>query len=522
MVRADCFTGEDSQIIRKTGFDTKKYLTAQVKKILDRVSMFEKLYLEFGGKLCYDSHASRVLPGFDVDTKVQMLRRLGNKIEIIHCISAKDIEGRKIRRDFGLTYDDQTLKDINDLREIGLDVSAVVINRFTNALTAKKFKQKLQNRGLPVFIHYEIPNYLEDLDFLMSDKGYGNQEYVTTEKKIVVVTAPGPGSGKFAFCMAQIYNDRRRSVKSGFAKFETFPVWNLSLTHPVNIAYEAATADIGDYNVVDPFHKKAYGIPAINYSRDVENFAIMKRIIDKIVDKGDPMAKYESPTDMGVNMVKDGIIDDDAVSEASKEEIVRRYFRYHAEFIEGDTFYDTCERMEKIMEKAGVKPEDRSVVMPAREAAEDARKRKNEGKGCRGVFCGAAIEIILDSGKTVIITGKNSPLLYAESAALLNATKIMAKIPDKVDVISPNVIRSMMRLKNTIGLSSTSLDVKEILNAMAASAVTDENARKCLDVLDKLRGCEMHTTHLINEGNEKILNQIGFHLTTDANLPFPN
>jgi len=518
----DCFKGEDNQIIRKMGFDTKKYLNAQVKKILDRVSLFEKLYLEFGGKLCYDSHASRVLPGFDVDTKVQMLRRLGDKIEIIHCISAKDIEGRKIRRDFGLTYDDQALKDINDLREIGLDVSAVVITRFNNALTAKKFKQKLQNRGLPVFIHYEIPNYLQDLDFLVSDKGYGKQEHVTTEKKIVVVTAPGPGSGKFSFCMAQICNDRRRGVKSGFAKFETFPVWNLSLTHPVNIAYEAATADIGDYNVLDTFHKKAYGITAINYSRDVENFAIMKKIIDKIVDKDDPMAKYQSPTDMGVNMVKDGIIDDDTVDQASKEEIVRRYFRYHAEFIEGDTFYDTCERMEQIMEKAGVKPEDRSVVLPAREAAENASKRTNEGKGYRGVFCGAAIEIILDSGKTVIVTGKNSPLLYAESAALLNATKIMARVPDRVDVISPNVIRSMMRLKNTIGLSSTSLDVKEILNAMAASAVADENARKCLDVLDKLRGCEMHTTHLMNEGSEKTLNQIGFHLTTDANLPFLN
>ncbi|MFB0501944.1 MAG: DUF1846 domain-containing protein, partial [Candidatus Bathyarchaeia archaeon] len=377
-------------MIRKIGFDTKKYLNAQIKKILDRVSLFDKLYLEFGGKLCYDYHASRVLPGFDVDTKVQMLRRLGNKIEILNCISAKDIEGRKIRRDFGLTYDDQTLKDINDLREMGLNVSAVVINRFNNELIAKKFKQKLENRRIRVFLHYEIPHYVKDLDFLVSDKGYGKQEYVDTEKNIVVVTAPGPGSGKFSFCMAQIYNDRKQGVNSGFAKFETFPVWNLSLNHPVNIAYEAATADIGDYNIVDPFHKKAYGITAINYSRDVENFAIMKKIIDKIVDKDDPMAKYKSPSDMGVNMAKEGIINDDVVREASKEEIVRRYFRYHREFVEGDTLYDTFERMEKIMGKAGVKPEDRSVVLPAREAAEDARGRKDEGKGCKGVFCGAA------------------------------------------------------------------------------------------------------------------------------------
>ena len=509
-------------MIRKIGFDTKKYLNAQIKKILDRVSLFDKLYLEFGGKLCYDYHASRVLPGFDVDTKVQMLRRLGNKIEIIHCISAKDIEGRKIRRDFGLTYDDQILKDINDLFEKGLDVSAVVINRFNSELIAKKFKQKLQNRRIRVFIHYEIPNYPKDLGFVISDKGYGKQEYVDTEKKIVVVTAPGPGSGKFSFCMAQIYNDRKKGVKSGFAKFETFPVWNLSLNHPVNIAYEAATADIGDYNIVDPFHKKAYRITAINYSRDVENFAIMKKIIDKIVDKDDPMAKYKSPTDMGVNMAKEGIIDDGVVREAGKEEIVRRHFRYHREFVEGETLYDTIERMEKIMEKASVKPEDRSVVLPAREAAEDARRRKDEGKGYKGVFCGAAIEIFLDSGKAVMVTGKNSPLLYAESTAILNATKILAKIPDEVDVISPNVIQSIIQLKNTIRLSSTSLDVKEILNALAASAVSDENAHRCLDALDKLKGCEMHTTHLMNEGNEKTLNQIGLNLTTDAKLPFPD
>jgi len=509
-------------MIRKIGFDTKKYLNAQIKKILNRVSLFDKLYLEFGGKLCYDYHASRVLPGFDVDTKLQMLRRLGNKIEIIHCISAKDIEGRKIRRDFGLTYDDQTLKDINDLRETGLDVSAVVINRFNSELIAKKFKQKLQNRRIRVFIHYEIPNYPKDLGFVIGDKGYGKQEYVDTKKKIVVVTAPGPGSGKFSFCMAQIYNDRKKGVKSGFAKFETFPVWNLSLNHPVNIAYEAATADIGDYNIVDPFHKKAYGITAINYSRDVENFAIMKKIIDKIVYKDDPMAKYKSPTDMGVNMAKEGIIDDDVVREAGKEEIVRRHFRYQREFVEGETLYDTIERMEKIMEKASVKPEDRSVVLPAREAAEDARRRKDEGKGYKGVFCGAAIEIFLDSGKAVMVTGKNSPLLYAESTAILNATKILAKIPDEVDVISPNVIQSIIQLKNTIRLSSKSLDVKEILNALAASAVSDENAHRCLDVLDKLKGCEMHTTHLMNEGNEKTLNQIGLNLTTDAKLPFPD
>jgi uncharacterized protein (UPF0371 family) len=507
-------------MIRQVGFDTKAYLQAQITEILDRVSAFDKLYLEFGGKLCYDHHASRVLPGYAVDTKVQMLRQLKDKIEVIHCVSAKDIEGRKIRRDFGLTYDDQALKDMNDLREIDLEVSAVVINRFNHEVTAQKFRQKLLHRAIPVFLHYEIPHYPKDLDAVVGEQGYGKQEYVNTEKEIVVVTAPGPGSGKFSFCMAQIYNDRKHGVQSGFAKFETFPIWNLQLHHPVNIAYEAATADLGDYNVIDPFHQQAYGLHAINYSRDVENFAIMKKIIDKLVNDDHPMAKYKSPTDMGVNMAKDGIVDDSVVQEASRQEIVRRYFRYQREFVEGDTLNTTIETMQKIMEKAGVKPEDRSVVLPAREAAEEIRRSKTGGKGYNGVFCGAAIEIFSESGNA-LVTGKNSPLLYAESAALLNATKILAGIPDEVDVISPKVIQSIRQLKTTIGLRSTSLDVKEILNALAASAVADPLSQRCLNALGRLNGCEMHTTHLMNEGNEKTLKQAGLNLTTDAKLPFP-
>ncbi len=506
---------------RKIGFDTEKYLDAQVGRILERVSFFDKLYLEFGGKLCYDHHASRVLPGFDLGTKVRILERLGEEVEIIHCISAKDIEGRKIRRDFGLTYDDQIVKDVNDLREMGLDVSAIVINRFSNELTARRFKQKLDNMRIRVFVHYELPNYPKDLDTVLSDKGYGRQDYVGTERKIVVVTAPGPGSGKFSFCMAQLYNDRKRGIIAGFSKFETFPVWNLSLEHPVNVAYEAATADIGDYNVVDPFHKMAYGVEAINYNRDVENFVVMKKIIDRMVGDDDPTAKVRSPTDMGVNMVKEGIVDDDVVCEASKQEIVRRFFRYHREFVEGDTLYATLGRINKIMAKAGVKLEDRSVVLPAREAAEEAKRKQAEGKGYKNIFCGAAIEVVLDSGETVIVTGKNSPLLHAESAALLNATKKIAGISDETDVISLSVISSVKELKRIMGLNSTSLDPKEILNSLASSAVSEKNARRCLNALSKLRGCEMHTTHLMTEGNEKTVNQMGLVLTTDAKLPFP-
>jgi len=509
-------------MIREKGFDTEKYLDAQVGKILERVSLFDKLYLELGGKLRYDHHASRVLPGFNLDTKVRMLKRLGEEVEIVHCISAKDIERRKIRRDFGLAYDDQIIKDINDLHETGLDVSAVVINRFNNELTARRFKQKLDNMKIRVFIHHELQNYPKDLRMVLSDKGYGRQNYVGTKRKIVVVTAPGPGSGKFAFCMAQLYNDRKQGIMSGFSKFETFPVWNLNLSHPVNVAYEAATADIGDCNVLDPFHKKAYGIKAVNYNRDVENFAVMKKIIERMVGKDDPMGNVRSPTDMGVNMVKEGIVDDAVVREAGKQEIVRRCFGYKREFVEGYTLHDTLARMDKIMAKVGVKAEDRSVVLPAREAAEEARRRQEEGKGYKGIFCGAAIEVLLDSGETLIVTGKNSPLLHAESAALLNATKKVAGIPDEVDVISPSVIRSVKELKRTMGLNSTSLDPKEILNALASSAVSEKNAHRCLNALGKLRGCEMHTTHLMTEGNEKTITQMGLVLTTDAKLPFPD
>jgi uncharacterized protein (UPF0371 family) len=509
-------------MIRKIGFDTDRYLKAQVEKILERVSLFDKLYLEFGGKLRYDHHASRVLPGYEIDTKVRMLRRLGERIEIVHCISAKDIEGRKIRRDFGLAYDDQILKDISDLREIGLDVSAVVINRFGGEWAAKKFKQKLENRGMRVFVHYEIPNYLTDLDYVVSEEGYGRPEYVDTDRDIVVVTAPGPGSGKMSFCMAQIFHERRRGTRSGFAKFETFPIWNLDIDHPVNVAYEAATADIGDYNVIDPYHLEAYGVAAVNYNRDVENFAIMRKITEKVLDEGDPLSRFRSPTDLGVNMAREGIIDDDAVREASRQEIVRRYFRYRREFVEGDTTSDTLERMDRIMERVGVGPLDRSVVLPAREAAEDARRRRDQGKGYRGVFCGAAIELVEDTGAFLMIQGKNSPLLHAESAALLNATKTIAGIPDGVEVISRTVIESMIRLKRTMGLTGASLDVKEVLDALAASAVSDVNARRCMDALERLKGCEMHTTHLMDEGDETPLKQLGLNVTTDAELPIPD
>ncbi|MHA2395741.1 MAG: DUF1846 domain-containing protein [Candidatus Thorarchaeota archaeon] len=504
-------------MIRKKGFDTSRYLSAQIKRIMERVNQFDTLYLEFGGKLRYDHHASRVLPGFAVDTKVQMLKKLGNDIEIIHCISAKDIERRKIRRDFGLTYDDQILKDIGDLKQLDLDVSAVLINRYSGEHTSDKFKQRLENRGIRVITNSEIPNYLTDLDKVVSDEGYGKFNYVAPEKKIVIITAPGPGSGKMSFAMSQIYHDRQEGIVSNFAKFETFPIWNLPVDHPVNIAYEAATADIGDYNCLDPFHKEAYNVEATNYNRDVENFAIIKKIIEKITPAGDPLADIKSPTDMGVNMAKEGIVDDSVVRQASIDEIVRRYYQYNRDFVEGNVTYDTLDRIDKIMARVKAKPEHRVVAASANRALKDSSKKSKMANN--GMYTGAAIEIHPEDGAPIILTGKRSMILNSESAALLNAVKCLAGIPDEIDVLSPIIIESIMKLKKQMGTFDTSLDVKEVLDALAVSAVFNPNASECIKALTDLHGCEMHSTHLVGRGCEKALKELGLNLTTDARIP---
>ena len=502
-------------MIREKGFDTDLYLDVQVKKILERVNQFDKLYLEFGGKLRFDHHASRVLPGYEVDTKVQMLKQLGNDIEIIHCISAKDIEGRKVRRDFGLTYEDQILKDIHDLNKIGLDVTAVVISRFNNESSALNFKQKLENRSIEVWINYEIENYPNDLDLVTSDEGYGKPELVETKKPIIIITAPGPGSGKMGFAMSQIFQERKKGVKSGFAKFETFPIWDLPVNHPVNVAYEAATADLGDFNCVDPWHMDAYGCKATNYNRDVENFGIMRKIIDLLADPGDPLSSIKSPTDMGVNMASVGIIDDKVIQKASYDEVIRRYYRYQRDFIEGATNYDTLTRMSEIMTKVRLDPTDRAVAVGANQAMQDA---KNDPlKGFQGNYTGSAIEVYKE--EEFIITGKNSPLLYSESAALLNAVKFLAGIPDEIDVLSSINIKSLMSLKENMGNSDVCLDVKEVLDTLAISSVFNPNAAECLEVLPKLKGCEMHSTHIMKQGCENPLKSLGVNLTMDPRLP---
>jgi uncharacterized protein (UPF0371 family) len=494
--------------LKGTGFDTRKYLEAQTSEILERVKKFDKrLYLEFGGKLCYDFHASRVLPGYEPDTKTKLFRKLLKDMQIIYCVSAKDIQRGKIRGDFGLPYDQQTLKDIGDLRDRGLNVSCVALTLYKGESLAGRFKRYLKNLGFKVHVFTEIKGYPNDLNFVVSDKGYGSQPYIKIEKPLIVVTGAGGGSGKMSLCLSQMYHDHKRGINSGFAKFETFPIWNLPINHPVNTAYEAATADLGDYNMVDPFHKKKYGITAINYNRDIENFELMKNILDRITGDGVP---YNSPTDMGVNKAKIGIISDKVCREAGKQEIIRRYFRYKEEMMLGIESKETVERMEKIMEKVGLRPENRSVVMPARRASEEAERR---GKGNKGIFCGAAIE--LPNGKT--ITGKNSPLLHASSAAVLNAIKVLAGIPDDTHLIQPHVLRGIERLKTeTLGMKSESLNMDETLIALSTSSLPDSATEKAMDKLRNLKDCEMHITHILTNGDRSGLRKIGLNVTTDA------
>jgi len=369
----------------RVGFDNDKYLKEQTAAILERVKKFDnKLYLEFGGKIVFDYHASRVLPGFDPNVKMRLLQQLKDKADIIVCIYAGDIERKKIRADFGITYDLDALKLIDDLRGWKIDVTAVVITRFNDQPAAKIFKNKLERRGLKVYTHRFTKGYPSDVDTIVSDEGYGANAYIKTRNPLVVVTAPGPGSGKLATCLSQLYHDYKRGHKSGYAKFETFPIWNIPLKNPVNIAYEAATVDLRDFNLVDPFHLERYKEETINYNRDVEVFPVLKRILEKITGSE---SMYQSPTDMGVNRAGFGIVDDAAVRDAAMQEIIRRYFKYSCEYAMGFEGKETIERSRLIMEGVGAKPEDRVVVMPARKAAAEAEKRK---KGNKGVYCGAA------------------------------------------------------------------------------------------------------------------------------------
>ncbi len=493
----------------EVGFDNEKYLKEQTSAILERVEKFnDKLYLELGGKIVFDYHASRVLPGFDPNVKMRLLQKLKDKTDVILCIYAGDIERKKIRADFGITYDADALKLIDDLREWGIDVLAVVITRFTNQPAAKIFKNKLERRNIKVYTHNFIKGYPKDVDIIVSENGFGSNKYIETKKPLVVVTGPGPGSGKLATCLSQLYHDHKKGINSGYAKFETFPIWNIPLKHPVNSAYEAATADIKDYNLVDPFHLKAYSKTAINYNRDVEIFPVLTRILEKII--GEPV--YKSPTDMGVNRAGFGIIDDKVVRDAAKQEAIRRYLRYACEYVLGVVDEEAVQRAKAIMEKLGVKIEDRKVLKPARCAAKEAERQE---KGNEGIFCGAAIE--LKDGS--IVTGKNSPLMHAASSLILNAVKKMADIPDKIHLLSPNIIESISSLKqNMSGAKSVSMSLEEALIALSISAATNPTAELAIEKLKELRGCELHITHIPTPGDEAGLRRLGFNLTSDPNF----
>lgn len=491
------------------GFDNEKYLSQQSDSILERVSRFDKLYLEFGGKLMYDYHAARVLPGYDPNVKMRLLQKLRDKSEVILCIYAGDIERKKLRADFGITYDSDALRLIDDLREWNIDVTTVIITRFDNQPSATLFKNKLERRGVQVHIHRATQGYPTDVDTIVSDSGYGANIYIETKKPIVVVTGPGPGSGKLATCLSQFYHEYRRGVHAGYAKFETFPIWNLPLKHPVNIAYEAATADIRDFNCIDSFHLEAYNEKSINYNRDVEAFPLLRRIIEKITNAP---SFYKSPTDMGVNRAGFGIVNDEAVQTAAIQEVIRRYFRYACEYALGFTDKETVQRVGLLLDELGVTPEHRIVVNPARLAAANAERT---GKGNEGIFCGAAIE--LPDGK--IITGKNSPLMHASSALILNAVKHLANLPESMYLLLPSITASLSHFKKEILRGKMlSLDLEETLIALSISATFNPAAQIAVEKLKELRGCEVHLTHMPTPGDEAGLRKLGANLTSDPDF----
>ena len=494
----------------KIGFDHNKYLEEQSKYILERVNNYDKLYLEFGGKLMFDLHAKRVLPGFDENAKIKVLHKLKDKLEVVICVYAGDIERNKIRGDFGITYDMEVFRLIDDLREHELQVNSVVITRYNDQPATTLFINKLERRGIKVYKHRATKGYPTDVDVIVSDEGYGQNPYVETTKPIVVVTAPGPGSGKLATCLSQLYHEYKRGNAAGYSKFETFPVWNVPLKHPLNIAYEAATVDLQDVNMIDPFHLEAYGETAINYNRDVEAFPLLKRIIEKITGKE---SVYKSPTDMGVNRVGFGIVDDEVVKEASKQEIIRRYFKTGCEYKKGYVDYETFKRTRIVMDALELKEEDRKVVGVARKKLEEIKSKQTEPA--------SAIAFELPDG--TMITGKGSPLMDAASAAILNAVKYFAGINDEILLISPVVLEPILNLKDkTLQSKNIALNCEEILMALSICAATNPMAQVAVNKLTMLKGTQAHCTNIVGKTNEQTLRKLGIDLTCDQVFPTEN
>jgi uncharacterized protein (UPF0371 family) len=495
---------------KTTGFDNEKYLAEQSAAILDRLEQADnRLYLEFGGKLLFDYHAARVLPGYDPNVKMRLLQKLKDKADIILCIYAGAIEKKKLRADFGITYDVDALKLLDELREWGLEILGVVITRFDNQASAIIFKNKLERRGIKVITHRYTPGYPTDVDLIVSKGGYGANDYLQSDKPLIVVTGPGPGSGKLSTCLSQMYHDHLLGVNPGYSKFETFPIWDLPLKHPVNTAYEAATADIADFNLIDPFHLETYGKASVNYNRDVEIFPILKRILEKITEAE---SIYQSPTDMGVNCASTGILSDEAVREAAKQEVIRRYYRYSCEYVMGYADKDTVQRVELLMEELGVGPEDRKVVGFAKKAAEEAEEKD---KGHKGIFCGAAVE--LEDG--TIITGSNSPLMHAASSLVLKTIKHLAGIPEEIHLLSPIIVESVGTLKRDIlQAKSVSMNLDETMISLSIAAATNPSVQLALSKLKELKGCEVHITHIPTSGDEAGLKRLGVNLTSEPNF----
>ncbi len=481
----------------KIGFDNDLYIKKQSEQISRRIKEFGgKLYLEFGGKLFDDYHASRVLPGFQPDSKLRMLKNIGSDVEIVIVINASDIENNKIRRDLGITYDSDVLRLIDAFRAIGLFVGSVVIAQYSGQPAALAFKNRLISLGVKVYIHYPIEGYPYNIPHIVSENGFGKNEYIETERPLVVITAPGPGSGKMATCLSQLYHDNLRGVKAGYAKFETFPIWNLALKHPVNLAYEAATADLSDVNVIDPYHLEAYGTTTVNYNRDVEVFPVLNAIFEKIEGK----SPYKSPTDMGVNMAGYCIVDDEATRDASLNEIVRRYFAAMCDRRKGLSGDAEILKIESLMNQAGITEEYRRCVRPALERAKETDN--------------PAVAIELTDGR--IITGKTSALLGASSAALLNAVKLISGQPKEQLLIDPCVIEPIQALKTDIlGNKNPRLHTDEVLIALSMSATQNEAAKKAVDSLPMLRGCEAHSSVILSQVDADVYRKLGINLTCE-------
>lgn len=483
--------------IMKIGFDNEKYLKMQSEHIRDRINQFDnKLYLEFGGKLFDDFHASRVLPGFAPDAKLRMLMQLSDQAEIVMAISATDIEKNKIRGDLGITYDSDVLRLIDEFRGRGLYVGSVVITQYSGQHSADAFKKRLQKLGIPVYIHYTIPGYPHNVPLIVSDEGYGKNEYIETTRPLVVVTAPGPGSGKMATCLSQLYHEHKRGVHAGYAKYETFPIWNLPLKHPVNLAYEAATADLNDVNMIDPFHLEAYGVTTVNYNRDVEIFPVLRAIFQQIFGE----SPYKSPTDMGVNMAGNCIIDDEACREASRQEIIRRYYTAVDGIADGSRSETEAYKIELLMKQENIVAADRTTVSPALVRA--------EATGAPA----AAME--LPDGR--VITGKTGDLLGSSAALLLNALKELSGIDHDVHVLSPESIAPIQTLKTKyLGSKNPRLHTDEVLIALSATAAQSEDAQKALSCLPQLKGCQVHSSVMLSDVDRKMFQRLGCDLTCE-------